>query len=114
LNIVHFIDIRIEQCSFSPEATKMQTLAAEIVNTFVDDATALVTGCGQIVVHLLTAPIERLANACDVAGVLAGRRVQDIKMKRARVSNAGTEGSRGRRWPLGNRLFSFRSLRDLT
>jgi hypothetical protein len=40
--------------------------------------------------------------------------VQDIKMKRARVSNAGTEGSRRRRWPLGNRLFSFRSLRDLT
>ena len=92
----------------------MQTLAAEIAITFVDDATAFVTGCGRIVVQLLTAPIERLANACDVAGVLASRRMQDIAVKRARASNAGTEGSRGRWWPLGNRLFSFRSLHDLT
>src|SRR4029077_8204946 len=113
-NIVHFTGIRIEQCSFNPEAAKMQTLAAEIVNTFVDDATALVAGCGRIVVQLLTAPIERLANACDVAGVLPHRRMKDIAMKRARASKPGTEGSRRRRWPLGNRLFSFRSLRNLT
>jgi len=92
----------------------MQTLAAEIAITFVDDATALITGCGRIVVGILMAPIERLANACDVAGVLARGRM-DVAMKRARTgSNPGTEGSRDWRSPLGSRLFSFRSLRDLT
>ena len=93
----------------------MQPLAAEIAITFVDDATALITGCGRIVVGILMAPIERLANACDVAGVLARRRMQDVAPKRARAgSNAGTGGARRRRWPLANRLFSFRSLRNLT
>ena len=97
----------------------MQTLAAEIAITFVDDATALVTGCGRIVVQLLTAPIERLANACDVAGVLAQRRsskdTRDLEKKHTgRGSNAVTARSRRRRWPLGNRRFSFRSLGHLT
>ena len=81
----------------------MQTLAAEIAITFVDDATALITGCGRIVVRILTAPIERLANACD------------IEIKRTEPGpNAGTPRSRRRRWPLDNRLFSFRSLGNLT
>jgi hypothetical protein len=52
----------------------MQTLAFEIATTFVDDAAALIRGAGLIIVQILTAPIERLANACDVAGVLANRR----------------------------------------
>ena len=92
----------------------MQTLATEIAITFVDDAAALITGCGWIVVGILMAPIERLAKACDVAGVLPERRIKDIAMKRARASNAGTEGSRRRRRPRGNRMFSFQSLRNLT
>ena len=53
----------------------MQTLAFEIATTFVDDAAALIRGGGLIIVQILTAPIERLANACDVAGVLANRRL---------------------------------------
>ena len=52
----------------------MQTLAAQIAFTFVDDAMALMTGVARIVVRVLMSPIERLANACDVAGVLAARR----------------------------------------
>ena len=64
----------------------MQTLAAEIAITFVDDATALITGCGRIVVRILTAPIERLANACDVAGALPQKRsskdMHDVEIKR--------------------------------
>lgn len=97
----------------------MQTLAAEIAITFVDDATALITGCGRIVVRMLTAPIERLANACDVAGVLPQRRsskdMHDAKIKRTEPGpNAETSRSRRRRWPLDNRLFSFRSLGNLT
>ena len=97
----------------------MQTLAAEIAIIFVDDATALITGCGRIVVGILMAPIERLANACDVAGVLAQRRsskdMHDLEMKGTGPGpNAGTARSRRRRWPLGTRLFSFRSLGNLT
>lgn len=52
----------------------MQTLAAHLTATFVDDAIALVKGCAKAVARIVTAPIERIANACDVAGVLAQRR----------------------------------------
>jgi hypothetical protein len=51
----------------------MQTLALEIATTFVDDAAALVRGCVRITVKTLMAPIDRLANACDVAGLLGER-----------------------------------------
>ena len=53
----------------------MTTLAFDIATTFAADAQALVTGFGRIVIRILTAPVERIANACDVAGVLAMRRV---------------------------------------
>ncbi|QPF85380.1 hypothetical protein IC762_03325 [Bradyrhizobium genosp. L] len=52
----------------------MQTLALELTTTFVDDAIELVKGLGRITVDLATAPIERIARACDVAGVLEQRR----------------------------------------
>jgi len=52
----------------------MQTLALEVATTLVDDALALVGGSGRIIVRFLTAPVERLAEACDVAGVLPRRR----------------------------------------
>jgi hypothetical protein len=84
LNIVHFSDTNIEQCSNMSETTKMQTLAFEIATTFVDDATALIRGTGLIIVQILTAPIERLANACDVGGVLAGRRFASAMKRQAR------------------------------
>jgi hypothetical protein len=53
-----------------PEATPMQTLVSQLTTSFVDDAIELVKGFG---VHIATAPIERIANACDVGGVLARR-----------------------------------------
>ena len=61
----------------------MQTLAFEIANTFVDDALALIMGAGAIIVQILMAPIDRLANACDVGGVLANRRLSNAQKWRA-------------------------------
>jgi len=52
----------------------MQTLAVELTTTFVDDALEFVKGLGRVIVHLATAPVERIARACDVAGVLEQRR----------------------------------------
>ena len=79
----------------------MQTLALEVATTFVDDALALVTGSGRIILRFLTAPIERLAEACDVAGVLPRRRA----LRRAWAD-------RRRRWR--NCLVPLRALRHLT
>ena len=80
----------------------MQTLAFEVATTFVDDAAALIRGGGRIIVQILMSPIERLANACDVAGVLASRRFSRAIKWQARK---GTLKSRPRRqrshWMLG-------------
>ncbi|WP_407177278.1 hypothetical protein [Bradyrhizobium sp. STM 3562] len=87
----------------------MQTLALEIATTFVDDAATLVTGAGRIIFRLATAPIERLARACDVAGVLP-------RAKSKRVASTACHerlaARRQRRWR--NVLFPLRSLGDLT
>jgi hypothetical protein len=64
----------------NPEEAKMQTqtqtLAFQLTTTFVDDAIELAKGFGRTIVHLATAPIERIAKACDVAGVLEQRRLE--------------------------------------
>ena len=52
----------------------MQTLALQLTTTFVDDAIELVKGFGHAIFALATAPIERIARASDVAGVLEQRR----------------------------------------
>ena len=71
----------------------MQTLLVEnIALTFISDAQALASGLVKIIVRIVTAPIERIARASDVGGVLSYR---------------STRTSRG--CP-----FSFRRLRDLT
>jgi hypothetical protein len=82
----------------------MQTLAAEIALTFVDDATALMKGGVRMVVRFLMSPIERLANACDVAGVLPGSRPA-----RPGQDNAAVSSHRRR-----HRMFSFHLLNHLT
>ena len=82
----------------------MQTIAAEIALTFVDDATALMTGGIRIVVRFLMSPIERLANACDVAGVLPSSRPAGPG------SNDAAATSHRRR----QRMFSFHLLNHLT
>ena len=73
----------------------MQMLLVEnIALTLISDARALATGFVNILVRFVTAPIERIARASDVAGVLSYR-------------------SATRHTPRGC-PFSFRRLRDLT
>jgi hypothetical protein len=82
----------------------MQTLVSQLTTTFVDDAIELVKGFGKVIVHVATAPIERIANACDVGGVLARRRS-------ARRMRANMKAHRPRsRW----KLSPFACLHDLT
>ncbi len=53
----------------------MQMLLVEnIALTFISDAHVLATGLVKILVKFATAPIERIARASDVGGVLSKRR----------------------------------------
>ena len=88
----------------------MQTLAVDIATTFVDDAAALATGLGRAVLRFAMTPINRIANACDVAGVLAERRAT-FRMWRANRARARQEW---RRFSLLGRLSPFRHLAHLT
>ena len=93
-------------------------LVENLALTFVDDARALVTGFGNILVKFavslaekVTSPIDRIARACDVAGVLPDRRtkanlVQFHARRRERASPRGTSSRRC--------LFPFHSLKHLT
>jgi hypothetical protein len=101
----------------------MQTLASEIALTFIDDAATLLAGACRIVVRSLLAPVERLAMACDVAGVLARRhsslgsscrRMQAATRTRGPTLNRRPPRSYQRRWPWRHCNVSFRFLRDLT
>jgi hypothetical protein len=76
-----------------PGDTQMHTLVSQLTTTFVDDAIELVKGFGKIIVHIATAPIERIANACDVGGVLARR--QSARRPRA-TTKARVRAARGR------------------
>jgi len=87
----------------------MQTLAFEVATTFLDDAVALAGGAVRIIIQILGQPVERLANACDVAGVLPRRRAFQ-KALRQTFGSAWT--NRRRSWR--NCLFPLRGLRDLT
>ncbi|WP_298241526.1 hypothetical protein [uncultured Bradyrhizobium sp.] len=88
----------------------MQTLAVDIATTFIDDAAALVTGFGKALLRIAMAPINRIANACDVAGVLAERRAT-FRMWRASRDRARLEG---RRFSVLGRFSPFRHLSHLT
>ncbi len=76
----------------------MQTLAAQVATTFLGDAAALVNAFGRIVTHIVMAPIERIANACDVAGILASRRAALVRRREATLLwlNAAHGSRRGR------------------
>lgn len=69
----------------------MQTLVAQLTTSFIDDAIELAKGFGKTVVRIATAPIERVANACDVGGVLARR-------QSARQLRAMRQAQRPRPW----------------
>jgi len=88
----------------------MQTLAVYIAATFVDDAIALVTAPGRALLRFAMRPIDRIANACDIAGVLAERRAT-FRMWRASRDRAGLEG---RKLSVLGRLSPFRHLAHLT
>jgi len=82
----------------------MQTLVSQLTTSFVDDAIDLVKGFGRVIVHIATAPIERIANACDVGGVLARR--QSARRLRAMM--------KAHRTPWKRSLSPFASLHYLT
>ena len=96
----------------------MQTLIVQIVRTFVGDAVALVNGFGRIVTHRVMAPVERIATACDVAGLLperAARAAEREQVKRTwrALNNQGAPKShRPRRH--GGLFGCLRSLGELT
>jgi hypothetical protein len=99
----------------------MQTIISEIAFTFADDAAALVTGFTGIVRDmtvetfmaarkLILAPVDRLARACDVGGVIAAREAPTM---RSRYRSANWQRTPApRRWR--DRLNIFRGLHDLT
>lgn len=51
----------------------MQSLPVQIATTFALDAFAFVNGFARIATHIVMAPVERIAQACDVAGILHER-----------------------------------------
>jgi len=87
----------------------MQTLSFEIATTFLDDAAALAGGAIRIIIQILNRPVERLANACDVAGVLPRRHAFRQAL---RQTFGATRANRRRSWR--NCLLPLRGLRDLT
>ena len=70
----------------------MQSLPVQIATTFVGDAFAFANGFARIVTHILMAPVERIAKACDVAGIL-----------RARAERAAEREQIRRAWPVLSR-----------
>jgi hypothetical protein len=94
----------------------MQTLIIQVATDFVGDATALVNGFGRIVTHILMAPIERIANACDVAGILPKRRAVKKRANTGFVIHSSIHHARrGRRsHRRGGGFGCLRFLGDLT
>jgi hypothetical protein len=90
----------------------MQALVLEVGATFVGDAAALFKGVGRAMIHLVMAPVDRIANACDVAGVLTLRRLASMRKRiEARgVTNAMSARRPRRRGPFG----CLAALSDLT
>jgi hypothetical protein len=62
----------------------MQPLIVQVATTFVSDAFALVNGFRRIVTHLVMAPVERIAKACDVAGILPERAARASEREQVR------------------------------
>ncbi|MCA6108983.1 hypothetical protein [Bradyrhizobium cenepequi] len=59
-------------------------LTRQLTATFFDDVFKSILGAGQSIARVVTAPINRIANACDVAGVLERRRLAARMRRRAR------------------------------
>jgi len=88
----------------------MQALSFRGPQLFAADAHALLNGLARAASHLVTVRVERIANACDVAGLLAARRARRVAGE-ALFRAADREGRRLR----GRGLFGFfHYLGDLT
>ena len=95
----------------------MQSLFIQVTRTFIGDAVALVNGFGRIVTHSLMAPLERIAKACDVAGILTERAARAAEREQVRhawhaISQRGPKPHRSRRH--GGLFNCLRSLGELT
>jgi hypothetical protein len=78
----------------------MQSLLAQTSSTFFRDAITLVNGFARIVTHFVMAPIERIAQASDVAGILSQRAARAAERERLRRAwLALSEGAPKRRRP---------------
>ncbi|MGY3620059.1 hypothetical protein [Bradyrhizobium sp. USDA 10063] len=59
-------------------------LTRQLTTTFFDDVLKFILGFGRSIARAAIAPINRIANACDVAGVLERRRFAAEVRRRAR------------------------------
>jgi len=82
----------------------MAMLVSRIATTFAKDTVALITGFGRLALRVVTAPAERIANACNVAGHATSG------MWCARSNRKASPKRRGGLF----RCLSFRYLSDLT
>jgi len=95
----------------------MQPLIVQVATTFIADAAAFVNGFGRIVTHILMAPVERTASACDVAGILGERAARAAERERVKhawraLSQRAPRPHRPRRH--GGLFGCLRSLGELT
>src|ERR1700749_97131 len=81
-----FFEYQREHCSNNSEITQMQSLPVQIATTFVSDAFAFVNGLARIATHILMAPVERIAKACDVAGILHERALRGAEREQIRLA----------------------------
>ncbi len=87
LNIAHVRPIYFEQCSFNQgDYHANPRFSAD--HHLHRRCHRLVTGFGKAIVHIATAPIERIANACDVGGVLPAGRPRAAGMRRDSPSSS--------------------------
>ncbi|WP_454623994.1 hypothetical protein [Bradyrhizobium cenepequi] len=77
--------------------TLVLQLTRQLTTTFLEDVLTSVFEFGRSFARLVTAPINRIANACDVAGVLERRRFAAQVRRRTRQ----TQRPRGR-WLFGS------------
>jgi len=88
----------------------MQTLFIEVPQLFIADARALVNGLARLAAHPWIAALERIASACDVAGLLAARRERRPSANKLFRAARCRGGRRHRRSLFG----CFRHLSELT
>lgn len=77
--------------------TLVLQLTRQLTTSFFDDFLKFILDVGRSTARLVAAPVNRLANACDVAGVLERRRFATEVRHRA----GHAQRPRGR-WPFGS------------